>query len=73
VRPGVVQAAPFVASQRLDGAPPLSAPQLVSLHDAVIVTTLLVGLAFSVLLLAFFGGRRGRGFFGAGPQPGHGD
>jgi hypothetical protein len=75
VRPGVVDAAPLlaslVASQR-PGSTPLSGQDMVSLHDAVIAATGLVGVAFCVLLLAFFGGRRGRGFFGGGGQPSHG-
>jgi hypothetical protein len=76
VRPGVVEAAPLlaslVASQRPAGSTPLSGQDMVSLHDAVIVGTGLAGVAFCVLLLAFFGGRRGRGFFGGGGQPSHG-
>jgi hypothetical protein len=77
VRPGVVQAAPLlaslVASRRGPGAPALSGADMISLHDVFIVGTGLAGVAFSVLLLTFFGGRRGRGFFGAGgQQPHHG-
>jgi hypothetical protein len=76
VRPGVVEAAPLLASlvtsQRPAGSTPLSGQDMVSLHDLVIVGTGLAGVAFCVLLLAFFGGRRGRGFFVGGGQPSHG-
>jgi hypothetical protein len=51
---------------------PRSVSELVSLADVFIVATGLVGVAFSVLLLAFFGGRRGRVFFGPGQEPRHG-
>jgi hypothetical protein len=53
---------------------PRSAAALMPFTDAIIVGTGLLGVAFSVLLLAFFGGRRGRGVFGPQRQPrvGHG-
>jgi hypothetical protein len=76
VRPGVVEAAPLLAnlvtSQRPAGSTPISGQDMVSLHDIVILGTGLGGVAFCVLLLTFFGGRRGRGFFGGGGQPSHG-
>ena len=53
---------------------PRSVAELVSVTDAIIVGTGLLGVAFSVLLLTFFGGRRGRGVFGSQrhPRVGHG-
>jgi hypothetical protein len=75
VRPGLVELAPLLASlvtsQRPAGSRPVSGQDMVSRHDLVMVGTGLAGVAFCVLLLAFFGGRRGRGFFGGG-QPSHG-
>jgi hypothetical protein len=49
-----------------------SVADVLPLTDALIVGTGLVGIAFSVLLLTFFGGRRGRVFFGPGREPRHG-
>jgi hypothetical protein len=53
---------------------PRSVAEVMSVTDAIIVSTGLLGVAFSVLLLTFFGGRRGRGVFGPQRQPrvGHG-
>jgi len=69
--------APLLASLAAANGGPTPAPtvqDLAPLTDVVIFGTALLGIAFSVLLLAFFGGRRGRGFFGPGrqPRPGHG-
>ena len=53
---------------------PHSPAHLVFVTAGVVVGTSLLGVAFSVLLLTFFGGRRGRGVFGPQRQPrvGHG-
>jgi uncharacterized membrane protein (DUF4010 family) len=53
---------------------PHSPSDLVSVTAAVFLGTGLLGVAFSVLLLSFFGGRRGRVVFGPQRQPrvGHG-
>jgi hypothetical protein len=76
VRKGVVAAAPLLAnwaaSQAAPGRAVPSVQELVSMTDLLIVGTGLVGIAFSVLLLTFFGGRRGRVLFGPGQQPHHG-
>jgi hypothetical protein len=76
VRKGVVSAAPMLASWAASQVPAGTAVpsvgQLISFTDLLIVVSGLVGIAFCVLLLAFFGGRRGRLFFGAGHEPHHG-
>jgi hypothetical protein len=75
VRKGVVAAAPMLATwaaNQTPGKPVPSVAQLVSLTDLLIVVTGVVGVGFSVLLLAYFGGTRGRLFFGPGRQPNHG-
>jgi hypothetical protein len=73
VRKGMVAAAPMLASWAASQAGPgkatPSAGMLMSLTDGLIVGTSLVGVAFSVLLLAFFGGQRGQRFFNAGGPP----
>ena len=53
---------------------PRSAVELPRVTHAIILGTGLLGVAFSVLLLTFFGGRRGRGVFGPRRQTrvGHG-
>jgi hypothetical protein len=51
---------------------PHSPVDRLSITDAIIVATGLLGVAFSVLLLTTFGGRRGRVFFDPGRQPRHG-
>jgi hypothetical protein len=79
VRQGMVAAAPtllatLAASQGAGGggATPPSVQDLLSAADLIIVGTGLPGLLFSVLLLVYFGGRRGRAFFGSQREPGHG-
>jgi hypothetical protein len=66
-RKGLVEVAPalvdLAARQTAAGQAP-SAGTLISMMDVVIVGLGLVGIGFSVVLLAFFGGRRGRTFFG---------
>lgn len=72
VREGVIAAAPLlasVASQR--GADPVpSAEEMAAFADTfmkiVSAVTAALGISFSALLLAYFGGRKGRLFFGAG-------
>jgi hypothetical protein len=80
LRKGMVAAAPVLVKLAARDSPPDKVPSagaLVSMLDMVIVGAGVLGILFSVLLLTFFGGRRGRTFFGAGAdmvrrQPHHG-
>jgi hypothetical protein len=82
LRKGMVAAAPvlvnLVARQSGVARAP-SASAVISALDIFIVSLGVLGVLFSVVLLAFFGGRRGRSFFGGGAgadmvrrQPHHG-
>jgi hypothetical protein len=80
LRKGIVAAAPVLVSMvaRQSGAAP-TASALISLLDILMVSLGVLGVLFSVVLLAFFGGQRGRRFFGVGAgadmvrrQPHHG-
>jgi hypothetical protein len=67
MRKGIVAAAPLLASlaaSQSPGSAVLSAEEVVSLADLAVVVTGAVGIAFSVVLLAYFGGRKGRVFYG---------
>jgi hypothetical protein len=72
LRKGIVAAAPvlvnLVARQSGVARAP-SASAVISALDIFIVSLGLMGVLFSVVLLTFFGGRRGRRFFGAGAGP----
>jgi hypothetical protein len=82
LRKGMVAAAPALVNMmaRQSGAaraPSVSA--IISVFDIVLVSPGILGVLFSVVLLTFFGGRRGRSFFGVGAgadmvrrQPHHG-
>jgi hypothetical protein len=79
-RKGMVAVAPVLVNlaarqTTADKVPTASA--LISMIDILIVGLGVLGILFSVVLLTFFGGRRGRTFFGVGPdlasrQPHHG-
>ena len=77
LRPAIMQVAPKVVAEMASGASPsaLGADLLTALRALSVllpVLTALFGLGFSALILFFFGGRRGRAFYGyeAGPQQG---
>lgn len=76
VRKGVVAAAPQLASLAAANGETLSPEAMASLADtAMLIVTLVttaVGMAFSVVLLTYFGGRRGRALYGFGQPPHHG-
>jgi hypothetical protein len=82
LRKGMVAAAPVLVNlvARQSGAARApSASAVISALDIFIVSLGALGILFSVVLLTFFGGKRGRSFFGAGPradmvrrQPHHG-
>jgi hypothetical protein len=82
MRKGMVAAAPVLVSllARQSGAARApSASAVISALDVFIVSLGVLGVLFSVVLLTFFGGKRGRSFFGVGPradmvrrQPHHG-
>jgi hypothetical protein len=78
VRKAMLEIAPVLADlaarQAAGGSKPVPPGTMV---DVGIVGTTLVSIGFSVLLLTYFGGRRGRSFFGVGAdiarrQPHHG-
>jgi hypothetical protein len=81
-RNGMVEAAPVLVNlvARQSGAARVPSPSAVILAlDIFIVSLGVLGVLFSIVLLTFFGGKRGRSFFGAGPradmvrrQPHHG-
>jgi hypothetical protein len=81
-RKGMVEAAPMLVNlvARQSGAARASNPGLlIAALDIYIVSLGVLGVVFSIVLLTFFGGKRGRSFFGAGPradmvrrQPHHG-
>jgi hypothetical protein len=79
-RRSVVAVAPMLVALAAQQAPAGKVPTasaFVSIVDVFIVVAGVVGVGFSVVLLTFFGGRRGRTFFGVGAdlvgrQPTHG-
>jgi hypothetical protein len=82
LRKGMVAAAPVLVNlvARQSGAARApSATAVISVLDIFLVSPGILGVLFSVVLLTFFGGRRGRSFFGVGAgadmvrrQPHHG-
>jgi len=78
-RKGVIAGAPALmnlAARQNTGKLPTAAA-VVTAFDVTMVGMALLGVLFSVVLLTFFGGRRGRTFFGSGAdmvrrQPNHG-
>jgi hypothetical protein len=75
VRKVIVAAAPALAasqSRSPGGGAFTTATAMVTLADILIVVTGVAGIGFSVVLLRFFGGRRGRAFYGLEQQPSHG-
>jgi hypothetical protein len=81
LRKGMVAAAPVLVNlvARQSGAARApTASAVISALDIFIISLGVLGVLFSVLLLTFFGGRRGRSFFGVGTadmvrrQPHHG-
>jgi len=78
-RKGVIAGAPALmnlAARQNPGRVP-TAGAVISAFDVMMVGVGVLGILFSVVLLTFFGGRRGRTFFGAGAdivrrQPHHG-
>lgn len=81
VRKVIVAAAPALATLAArqnqgssgSGAGAFTTPTaMVTLADVLIVVTGAAGIGFSLVLLRFFGGRRGRAFYGLEQQPSHG-
>lgn len=75
LRPEIMRVAPDVVAQVATGGAASPAgevllPALRALSVALPVMTGLFGLAFSGLILVFFGGRRGRAFYGASSNEG---
>jgi len=78
-RKGVVAGAPALmnlAARQSTGKQPTAAA-VIAAFDVTMVGMAMLGVLFSVVLLTFFGGRRGRTFFGSGAdivrrQPNHG-
>jgi hypothetical protein len=82
VRKGWVAAGPLLVNlfARKNAAVRALGPSaLISWHDVTDVSLGLLGVLFSLVILTYFGGKRGRSFFGVGPradmvrrQPHHG-
>jgi hypothetical protein len=82
LRKGMVAAAPLLVdlvARQSGAARPPSASAVIWVLDICIVSLGGLGVLFSVVLLTFFGGKRGRSFFGVEPradmvrrQPHHG-
>lgn len=77
VRKVIVAAAPALASlaarQNPESGSGFATPAaMVTMADVLFVVTGAAGVGFSLVVLRFFGGRRGRAFYGLEQQPSHG-
>jgi hypothetical protein len=77
VRAGLRAAAPtLVTMVAAGGGQTFTVEQMASAVNLVVLTlsavTAVVGISFSIVVLVFFGGRKGRLFYGLEQQPNHG-